>query len=252
MFGKMLASIGIGGAKVDARVPNTPVRPGDMLSGEIHIKGGGQEQHIKKISMALTTRYQYQTDDGNIHHADHELTCGDVAENVTVRPGAELVFPFEFEVPAETPTTTDVQQVYLRTGLDIAMAVDPSDTDEIEVHPDELAEAVLAEAEDLGFEHTHRSGICHRSHYHDHVPFRQEFELTPRSGAYRGRLEEIQLVFDVHPEGVAVMVQVDRRAGLLSEMLDTDEHFVELQIQRAEGYRKGSLDQLIRDAMGRH
>ena len=250
MFGKLLASVGIGSASVDARIPDRPVRPGERLAGEVHLQGGSQDQAIKAIYMALVTGYLARRDD-RPHLVHHELTRGHVAEHLTLRAGERRVLPFGFQVPWETPCTTPGQRLHLRTGLDSPWAVDPSDRDEIEVLPDPLVEAVLTEAAALGFRHTLESGRCRRSPYRvGKLPFVQEFELRP-TGAWRSRLDEIELtVVQAGPRGVTVMVQVDRRGGLLDARFDLDERLVRLQLDRHSGYPQGALERLLHQAMG--
>ena len=45
-FTKLLASIGIGNAKIDTVVENEKICPGSELSGKIFVQGGGADQEI--------------------------------------------------------------------------------------------------------------------------------------------------------------------------------------------------------------
>ncbi len=60
-----------------------------------------------------------------------------LGESLVIAPGETLEIPFEFVLPHETPISIGVSPIWVRTGLDIDNAVDPSDRDDIEVqaHP---------------------------------------------------------------------------------------------------------------------
>ena len=60
MLDKILASFGIGAAKVDARLTSSTVLAGGELKGEIHIQGGSVEQSISQIYMYLFTYYHQE------------------------------------------------------------------------------------------------------------------------------------------------------------------------------------------------
>ena len=55
-FKKLLASVGIGQAKVDTILFDEVVEPGGILTGEIQIQGGQVDQEIDKIDLCLRTR----------------------------------------------------------------------------------------------------------------------------------------------------------------------------------------------------
>lgn len=66
-------------------------------------------------------------------------------------------------------------------------------------------------------------------------PFVQEFEFIPTSSLYRGRLDELEIVFLSQTEQSAdILMQVDRRArglgSFLSEAFETDESHIRLSI----------------------
>ncbi|SDH42935.1 sporulation-control protein [Aneurinibacillus thermoaerophilus] len=254
MLNKFLASFGIGAAKVDARLADSKVHPGGELRGEVHVKGGNVEQAISQIYMYLYTEYYKETNDTKTKHKE-VLASYRVADSLLIRPGEEKILPFQLRVPYHAPISFGRQNVYLSTGLDIEMAVDPKDTDVVTVLPDPLAAQLLAEMEGMGFRHSYDSGICeYKKHIHRMVPFVQEFELKPTS-MFRNELDEIELIFDVYPEGIDVLMQVDRRPsslrGIFEEMLDLDEQYVRFTIDRQRGVIPGELERRIRQALVR-
>jgi sporulation-control protein len=254
MLNRFLASFGIGAAKVDARLADAKVYPGGELKGEVHIEGGSVEQSISQIYMYLYTEYYKETNDSKVKHKE-VLASYRVADALLIKPGEKKVMPFQLRVPYHAPVSFGRQKVYVSTGLDIEMAVDPKDTDIVTVLPDPLMEQLLAEMEAMGFRHSHDSGLCeHKKYIHRMVPFVQEFEFKPTS-MFHNELDEIELIFDVHPEGVDVLMQVDRRAnslrGIFEEMLDLDEQYVRFIIDRQRGVASGELENRIRQALAR-
>ncbi|KOO12076.1 sporulation control protein Spo0M, partial [Vibrio xuii] len=65
-------------------------------------------------------------------------------------PGEEREFNVDLDVPWNTPVTIGDSKVWLETGLDIAMAKDPSDTDILTVRPDELLDGIFTALEEQG------------------------------------------------------------------------------------------------------
>ena len=51
MFGKLLRSIGVGGAKVDTIFQDTTCVPGGIIQGVVRIMGGNAQQDIESISI---------------------------------------------------------------------------------------------------------------------------------------------------------------------------------------------------------
>jgi sporulation-control protein spo0M len=56
---KILGSIGIGGAKGDTRLGADSFFPGDIVSGEVHITGGGDAQELTRIYLSIVTTYKH-------------------------------------------------------------------------------------------------------------------------------------------------------------------------------------------------
>ena len=67
------------------------------------------------------------------------------------------------------------------------------------------------------------------------LPFVQELEFVPIGGRYRGRLEELEIVFlNARPEEIELLLQIDRKAsgilGRFAESSDIDESFVRVTV----------------------
>jgi sporulation-control protein len=235
MFKKLLASVGIGSAKVDARLHNDSLIPGETVSGEVHIHGGDIEQMIDDIYMYVVTHYEREYDD---HKVKEEciLVKHRLAERFLLKPKEEKVFPFSFRLPYETPLTLGRQPVYLRTGLDIKNAVDPGDSDFIEVKPHPLMVRVLDAVQSLGFQ-LFKVDCEYNRYLGRSYPFVQEFEFRP-VGPYRGRVEELEIVFYLREHELEVLLEVDKRArgllGLMEEAFNLDERYVRFRITESD------------------
>lgn len=227
---KVLASIGIGNASVDTVLRSETVRPGDSVEADVHISGGNAEQEVGRIEFELETRYL--TDEEGYRRADIDRFT--LADGVTVQPDTEETREATIDIPYGTPVTLGNIQVWVETELDIDMAVDPEDKDYLDVQPTPRLQAALDAMDDLGF--SLRTAECEADPYgrYGSGRFVQEFDFRPGSGPFRGDVDEVELVAQPGPETLKLFVEIDRRAGLLSEMADTDERKARLTVESAD------------------
>lgn len=224
VFNKVLASVGMGSAKVDTRLHSTSVRVGEVLEGEVNIQGGSTEQQIDSIYLRLMTRYSKEANDKTTY-VNYSLAEVEVSKPLTIRPGQQVDVPVSLRVPLTTPVTMGRVPVWLKTGLNIDNALDPSDTDQLEVLPHPHVEQVLRAVSHMGFRP--KTATCeYDARLRREVPFVQEIEFHPSPGFSAG-VRELELVFFPSPTGVEVLVEVDRRGrglgGLLARAMDMDE-----------------------------
>ncbi|WP_160031802.1 sporulation protein [Paenibacillus sp. An7] len=234
-FNKILAKVGIGSAEIDTLLEKVSYVPGETVKGVVRIQGGHVDQEIERIYIQLMTRYIREQNDRKSEYK-HTLACFDVSEQLLLRSGEKLEIPFSFPLPLETPVTYDGQPVWLSTGLDIEMAIDPTDHDEIKVEPHFYMDAVFEAVEYLGF-HFKSSTCEHATKLGRGVPFVQEFEYYP-SSRFTGRVHELELMMNLDEEGIHVLVEVDRRArglmGFFEQAFDLDERHIRLYFDRAD------------------
>lgn len=253
MFNKALASIGIGTAKVDTKLMQTTVVPGGEISGTVHIQGGKTEQKIDEIYLALHTTYIKKVN-------DRKQTLSAVIDRIrlnepfTIGPDETKQIPFSYNLPLDVPITIGRTKVWVTTSLDIKNAVDPTDKDFLNVVPNNLMNAILDATEELGFRL--READCEQAPYRlrRRLPFIQEFELVPVMGSFRGRLDELELVFfPLSDDEVEMYMQVDRRVrgigGLLSEALEMDESNIQLTLTISD---LPALKQKLHQAINRY
>ncbi len=237
-FNKIFASVGIGAAKVDTKLERDTVAPGEEIRGVVEIQGGNLEQQIDAIYLTLNTSYIVEKNDKRFHQTG-QIDRFRLTEPFTIRPNERKQIPISFRLPSDTPLTIGRTKVWVATGLDVKNAVDPTDKDYLRVVPNQLMESVFNAVSDMGFRL--REAECEQAPYRlrRRLPFIQEFEFVPISGAFRGRLDELELVFFPNSSSdMEIMMQVDRRArgltGLLAEALEMDETNVRVTVSTAD------------------
>jgi len=245
MFKKLLATVGIGAATVDTRLHDDSLYPGEILEGEVYIKGGDVEQDIDDIYLKIMTQYKREKEDSTIHE-ECLLVKYCLSERFTLRSQQKKVIPFSLQLPYKTPLTFGHQPVYLRTGLDIKTALNPRDRDAIQVRPHPLMQRVLDGIESLGFRLSKVE--CEYAPRWGKFPFVQEFEFRP-TGKYRQHLDELEVIFNLNSDELEVLLQIDKKArgfgGWLEEAMDMDEKYVRLRVTQGNPDVEFMLDEVI-------
>ncbi|MFD1175566.1 sporulation protein [Paenibacillus puldeungensis] len=251
-FNRVLASVGIGGTKVDTRLAEGRYYAGDEVQGKVFIQGGNVEQRIEEVYLHLLTDYVREHDDHKYNHTQ-TLDKFRLTGPIQVKPNDQLEVPFAFRLPLYTPSTFDRVQVWVKTSLDIDNAVDPDDHDGLQILPHPYTGVVLKAIEELGFQ-IRKVENSYAPRYGRGLPFVQEFEFYP-GRQYYGKLDELEAVFYPTEDGIEVLLEVDRRArgfvGLLEEAMDADEskvllRFSQSELERGTGYIASKLDEEIR------
>jgi sporulation-control protein len=255
MFKKLLAKVGIGAATVDTRLYNDALVPGEMIEGEVYITGGDVSQDIDDIYISVVTQYKREVEDSTITE-ECKLLKYCLSERFSLQPKEEKVIPFSFPIPEETPLTIGNQPVYLRTGLDISTAIDPKDTDYIQVYPHPLMQAVMNALEHLGFQ-LYKVDCENNPHFGGRYPFVQEFEFRP-VGKYQGYLDELEVIFSLYSNALDVFLEIDKRArgfgGFLAEAFDMDERYMRFQVtpdylDASGGELEAMIDDIIQSCL---
>lgn len=217
MFKNVLASIGIGGMKVDTIVSETTVEPGGRLSGTIGIVGGDVPQRIDAIELALVTRAIVETSGDNKVYGEVTVAVVRAADRMEVAPAQRLDLPFTLEVPPSAPLSIGPVHTALRTRLDVPMALDPRDSDAVRIVPDGAQRSVFEGMQRAGF----RLGEVEVEYKPRRVPpFLQEFDFKPTSVRDWG-VEEVEVAFLPRSGGgYEVLLTVDSRGGLFSRGLE--------------------------------
>ncbi len=215
MFKKVLASVGIGGAKVDTVVLAADVQPGGVLPIEVVIEGGAVSQDISGLNLALMTRIKAEVDD-EVVLQNHVLQSWQLAHAFEIAAGDRRVIPMQLEIHPETPLTAlacgdNRSTVWLQTGLEIDLALDADDIDPINVVPTPGMMDVLVAAERCGLQLVKtdvESGQVNAPGFRSTLGCYQELEYRPQG--WLTSLNEVELTLLPQPGVTHVLAEVDR------------------------------------------
>ncbi|MGY1829536.1 sporulation protein [Geodermatophilus sp. SYSU D01180] len=222
-FRNLMAKLGAGNASVDAVLDRPVTTPGGTVTGTVHLTGGQVAQEINVIRVSLQATVEVESGD---HEWRENVTFGTapIAGAGRIEAGAKAAIPFSFPVPWQCPFTTldgwtlRGVKIGLRTKVDIPGAVDPGDLDAVTVEPLPVQRTVIQALGGLGFGFRGADVEKGRLAGSD-LPFYQEVEFAPPS-SLRRNINELEVTFLAGPQGVEVVLEVDRRGGLLTEGRD--------------------------------
>ena len=149
-FSKVLASIGVGAAKVDTKLERSSYTAGESVRGEVEVYGGNVEQQVDAIYLTLYTTYIKEVDDSK-YTATAPIKKFRVSDPFTISANETKIIPFSFTLPVDAPITIGVTRVWVATELDIRSGADAKDKDFIEIRPSKLASEVFEGVQQRGF-----------------------------------------------------------------------------------------------------
>ena len=212
-FSKLLASVGIGNAKVDTIIHTPALVPGEDLIGVIKVFGGNVDQVIDKIDLSLYTIAQKESEEGDSYH-EAEILRTQICEPFTIRKDEQKDIPLNITAPIDMPLTQvhgfDLPiPIYLKTSLDIAAAIDPSDRDPIVVEPNAAQAKILEAIHNLGFR-VFKSDLEFGRIDGHRLPFYQEIEFYPPAhlSTY---MSELELTFVPRDNEMDVILEIDKK-----------------------------------------
>ncbi|MBN1174417.1 MAG: sporulation protein [Micromonosporaceae bacterium] len=256
VFKKMLKAFGVGGPTVDTVLANTTTCPGDAITGRVDIAGGTHDVDIEQVTVALTTRVEVESGDEE-YSSNVDFQRVAVAGAFHLREGENRSIPFQLPVPWETPITEVYGQrlpgmtMGVRTELSVAKAIDKGDLDPISVHPLPSQQAILDAFVRLGFRF--KTADLERGHIHglhQTLPFYQEIEFHP-APQYASRINEVELTFIANPTGMDLVLEFDKRGGLITSGQDAFSRFTVTHQQAAGFDWTGQVDAWVRQATER-
>lgn len=216
MFKKILASVGIGAAKVDTVLETEHLHPGQKFQAQVVIQGGDVVQQVSGLELALMTRVKVEGDDGE-YFTNHVIEQWHISEQFEIAPGEQKIIPFEARLHSETPITEinagyNHSYVWIETGLDIDLAIDPNDKDSLHIYPNEAVKACMMAMEKLGFSLVKadvEKGYLRASNFQSVSGCYQELEYKPSQRSVFG-LQEIELSFVPEAHKTHVLIELDR------------------------------------------
>jgi sporulation-control protein spo0M len=151
MYNQMMNGFNVGGAKIDARLQNNVIVQGEPVQGQIIVANGGHMQEVGDLYMRV---YAWLTEPGKHKGKTVEIAAYKLANAFTVQPNQQATFPFQIQIPFNTPATGfgGTARVWLRTTLDTYASHDPTDDDYIDVRLSPLKERSLAALQRLGLQ----------------------------------------------------------------------------------------------------
>ncbi|MGL4760908.1 MAG: sporulation protein [Sarcina sp.] len=235
-FKNAMATLGLGGAKVDTVLYTSEVIPSGTISGVIKIFGGKVEQNIKGIKLVVKTNYEKESDNKKIT-ATANIQKELIKIDKTIFPKERLEVPFSFVLSKNCPISTYKHKVWVATELDIEKALDSSDGDNLNVIPSQKMQNIFNAFSQLGFRSRETENIQSMFRLNN-LPFVQEFEFVPSSGPLYGRLDEVELIISANESGFNLYLEIDRSGrtlgGFILEALSLDESKVKLNFSNYE------------------
>ena len=211
MLGKLMRTLGVGGATIDTVLESDEVVVGGTLRGEVRVKGGASDQDIRGVTIEIVTRCLVETRSDNKVHAEILLASGTI-DLGRVGAGEELTAPLEVDIDPAAPISIGSTTSFVRTRLNLAGAVDPTDKDPIRLLPTPAMLAVIDGLEQAGFALA-ETEVEHNPRRVN--PFVQEFDFRPRGFNDYG-VEEVEISFQPIRGGVEVLLTVDNRGGFFT------------------------------------
>ncbi|MFC4856518.1 sporulation protein [Actinophytocola glycyrrhizae] len=220
MFKRMLSAFGVGGPSVDTVLDSATASAGEVIRGQVKIQGGSNDAVIDQVVLSLVTRVEVEHGGGEAHGTGEFFRLV-VQRDVRVPAGERLDIPFQLSLPWETPVTAvgDValpgMVVGVRTELVIKGAPDKGDLDPVLVRPLPSQDRVLEAFGELGA--TFRSAdveIGRIAAVPQELGFYQEIEFFPPP-QFAGRLNQVELTFVTSHSDLWVVLEADKRGGLL-------------------------------------
>ncbi|GHG01574.1 sporulation protein [Thalassotalea marina] len=219
MFKKLLASVGIGKAKVDTILLQDKLRAGDAFDIEVIIVGGDVEQHINGLEFAVMAKAKTES---NVGDEEIEYNKSVVLQHwqqpldIVIAPGETRKEQFTLTLHPEVPATQlfgqQVSKVWLQTGLDIKAGIDGSDQDPLFIEPSLTQIAVLDVIHQSGyslFKVDIEAGGVRGHGFASHLPCYQEYEFKPQSRSFFGA-KEIEVTFVDNGAETGVLIEIDR------------------------------------------
>lgn len=190
-----------------SRTSGHPAEPrnfyaGDSVQGVVFIQGGQAEQQIDDIYLYLVIHYLRYNKKVSYILQEYQLS-----KSFVIQANETKEIPFQIHLPIVTPMSTGSYPIYLKTGLDIKMAIDPSDEDLIEVLPHPTVQNCLKQIEESEF-------ILYQI-YNQYDPeakpfgFQQVFQFRP-IGRYHGYIDELNVVFNLSDSEVLMNLEMIR------------------------------------------
>jgi len=223
MFKKLMASFGVGTAKVDLVLDKQQYRIGETIRGKAVVEGGNVDQQVNSLDIDLMLKFNIRGKE--FSRVVHTIN---VANNFFVKEKKTVEFPVEHTLPADYPISKGSVSYHLITKMNIIRSTDSGDTDSLVILPGREMELVIEAFDILGFKEKIGSGRIEK--------FGQEFIYYPTT-AFSDEIKELAFKFFNDNGNIKLFAEV-RLLG--SNMISGAAHYTEILI----------LPELLRDKNG--
>ena len=234
MLKKILASVGIGKAKVDTILLNDQLKAGEDFDIEVIITGGEVAQELQAIELAVMAQVKAEA---NLGEDEVEYNKSMVLQHwnqpldIVIQPNEVITQQFTLTLHPEIPATQlfgqSISKCWLQTGLDIKNGLDGADKDPLFIEPSDTQLAVLDYISQQGyrlFKVDIEQGAVRGNGFVSHLPCYQEYEFKPESRSFFGA-KELEVTFVDNGDETGVLIEIDRAFtgdGYLSVSIPND------------------------------
>lgn len=195
MFQRTLTKFGSDGGHVDLILEQDQYRLGDLVTGEIHVYGGGNACKVRTVDVFFMMQVQVQ--DKQKEKAIMVIPC---ESSFWVQSNERKVFPFTYQLPRDLLVSSESVSYFFMTELELADGNRYTDQDEVTIQAPEKVQLLLYAFQQLGFqEHTHSRQFN---------GYEQEFLLFP-SILFRDQIREVRLTVALHDHGLQAVLILD-------------------------------------------
>ncbi|MBD1372534.1 sporulation protein [Hazenella sp. IB182357] len=223
MFKSLLASLGVGSAKIDLVLSHNRIQMGEQVTGKIVLTGGEVEQSIDELSVTFSLASSYRTDDLDIPVHEKIAHIPIFSKPFQIDAGEVKEFPFSFVCPNLIPVSSLNTRYYFKTDLEINKGIDAEDRDFVDIIPaDGLLKNFLDGFKQLGFVHHIEGYNGERLGGWQMIHFRPTSWLS-------GEFDEIFFMYQPKHtlNGVSGRFELDKKTsgifGKIADELDLDE-----------------------------
>ncbi|OYD07831.1 sporulation protein [Paludifilum halophilum] len=222
MFQSILASIGVGAARIDLVLNQDAITMGEAAEGTITLQGGKVEQQIEGLTVDFCLASRFEKDDDTVHVHETVARIPVSRETFTVHPDETKEFPFSFVCPEYIPVSSVTTQYYFQTNLEIQSGIDSQDRDFVDVYPSGLQKNFLEGFHHLGF-------VPYMEGYTGKKRNRLQIIQFQPTTWLRGQFDEVVFSYqtDLTHQSVSGFFELDKKTsgltGMFADAMDLDE-----------------------------
>lgn len=217
IFSKLKASWGKSGTPLmDLALDGSSFAQGEVLQGEVRLRGGKNTQRVNKVTISFVEEWQQGWDEEKGHHKRRILLDKiEVASRLDLKKDESKIIPFRYELSANLPVSHEYRTYFLHARAEIPLAADIQKSLKVAIRPSDAISIVQeALAWKMGFS---ISGI---ESAREHQVFK--FKPGPATPEEFRRIEQVEMVF--YNDSEVLRMQIKVKVDILL-WLDSDNYF---------------------------